>query len=433
MKRRDFLKNGTALAAGAWLASSGVSFGEQSTWTKEMPGTKGLNFPIRAITKPPGTHWFGYYDKLELDPTSRYALVMKANFDQRHPEPDDKVEIFMVDLEDDDRWTKLGESVAWGWQQGCLLQWIPGSKTDVIWNDREGDQFVSRIVNTQTGAMRTLPKPIYAISPDGKWAISTDFTRIDLMRPGYGYAGGKTTFDAFKAPKEVGIFWMDLETGQDKMIASLDEISKIPHLGKDVSGNFHWFNHLLVNTDGTRINFLHRWRRVPARESARNNDWVTRMFTCDPDGGNPFIIDPSGYTSHFIWRDPNHICAWTRPEGAKYHRFYLLEDKTGKATVVGPEKMTLNGHNTYLPNRNSEWILCDTYPDKDRYQWMYLYHVPSDRRVEIGQFFEPTKFVGEWRCDLHPRSSSDGKKIMFDSTHSGSRQLYLVDLSDFDG
>ena len=30
--------------------------------------------PVRAITKGPQYHWFGYYDKLQFDPTSRYVL-----------------------------------------------------------------------------------------------------------------------------------------------------------------------------------------------------------------------------------------------------------------------------------------------------------------------------------------------------------------------
>ena len=32
------------------------------------------------------------------------------------------------------------------------------------------------------------------------------------------------------------------------------------------------------------------------------------------DGGDVRVIDPSGHTSHFIWRDARHILAWTRPE-----------------------------------------------------------------------------------------------------------------------
>ena len=30
--------------------------------------------PIRAVTRGPGFHWFGYYDKLQFDPSGRYIL-----------------------------------------------------------------------------------------------------------------------------------------------------------------------------------------------------------------------------------------------------------------------------------------------------------------------------------------------------------------------
>src|SRR5678815_531763 len=95
--------------------------------------------PVRAITRGPKFHWFGYYDKLEFDPTSRYVLSNEVTFQGRQPKPDDVIKLGMIDLHNDDRWIDLAETSAWCWQQGCMLQWLPGSKTQVIFNDREGD------------------------------------------------------------------------------------------------------------------------------------------------------------------------------------------------------------------------------------------------------------------------------------------------------
>ena len=144
--------------------------------------------PCRAITRGPRHHWFGYYDKLEFDPTGRYVLGMAVDFEGRSPRADDAIEIGMVDLADNDRWVRLGESRAWGWQQGCMLQWRPGSRSEVLWNDREGDRFVCRIVDTATRRSRAIAWPIYTVSPDGRTGLSVDFRRIQDMRPGYGYA-----------------------------------------------------------------------------------------------------------------------------------------------------------------------------------------------------------------------------------------------------
>jgi hypothetical protein len=355
---------------------------------------------------------------------------MQVNFEYRSPAGNDVIRIGMIDLEKGDQWTELGESRAWGWQQGCMLQWIPGSSTDVIWNDREGSKFVSRIMNVKTKKMRTLPKAIYALTPDGKWGIGTEFSRIQNLRPGYGYAGVTDPYEEVKAPKEIGLYKINLQTGESTLLFSLADLAAIPHNGESVVDNFHWFNHLLVNTDGSRFTFLHRWRaKREDRQIMATSNFITRMVTADMNGKDLYLIDPSGFTSHFVWRDPTHIFAWTKPIGQNFG-FYLIEDKTGKYTRIGAEKMPVNGHQTYLPNHNNEWVLNDTYPLEKREQTLYLYHIPTDKRVELGRFYSPETYKGEWRCDLHPRFSPDGKKVVIDSTHEGKgRQMYLVDIS----
>ncbi len=41
------------------------------------------------------------------------------------------------------------------------------------------------------------------------------------------------------------------------------------------------------------------------------------------------------------------------------------------------------------------------------------------------------KFVGEWRCDLHPRCNQQGTEVFFDATHGGNgRQMYRVNIRD---
>ena len=155
----------------------------------------------------------------------------------------------------------------------------------------------------------------------------------------------------------------------------------------------------------------------------------TRLFTADPDGGNVFEMDPSGRTSHFIWRDSRHVMAfaWHPSHG---DRFYLYEDQTDRVTAVGPEDMMVNGHNTYLPGTGNAWILNDTYPDKQRLQHPYLYHIPTNRRVPLGHFPSPPEYAGEWRCDTHPCASRDGKLVTIDSPPgSNGRQVYLIDIS----
>ena len=381
--------------------------------------------PVRALTRGPRHHWFGYYDKLEFDPTSRYVLGMSTAFENRSPQPDDVIRVGLIDTKDKDRWKALGESRAWCWQQGCMLQWLPGSKTDVIWNDRDGDRFVSRILNVKTGRKRTLPMPVYAISPDARWAIAPDFRRLHHLRPGYGYAGIPDPHREVDTPRESGIWRMNLETGKVEMLFSVADIAGMDNR-LDTAGAKHWFNHLLYSPDGTRFVFLHRWRGPK-----QGTSFATRMITCDANGGDRYALDPHGKTSHFIWRDPQHILAWAY-HPSRGEKFYLYRDKSEHTEVVGPDVMTVNGHCTYLPG--NEWILNDTYPDKERKQHPYLFRVKTGERIPLGHFDSPAQYTGEWRCDNHPRFSPDGRSVVIDSPHGGNgRQLYLIDISTIVG
>ncbi len=376
--------------------------------------------PVRAITRGPKFHWFAYYDKLQFDPTGRYVLGMEVDFEHRSPRPDDVIRMGMVDLKDNDRWIELGESRAWNWQQGSMLQWLPGSKSQVIWNDRQDGRFVCHILDVHTRKRRTLPNPIYSVSPDGRWAVAPDFRRLNDCRPGYGYAGLPDPNKNVAVPDNVGIWRMDMRSGKQELMFSIADAVKVPNPHEEMTNAKHWFNHLLFNTDGSRLIFLHRWRAA-----RHGRSFATRMFTIGRDGKAPYILDPYGKTSHFIWRDRDHVLAWAWHPSQK-DKFYLYRDRTDQVEAIGPDVMTVNGHCSYLPG--NRWILNDTYPDKQRNQNVYLYDPAANRRIWLGHFPSPAQYTGEWRCDTHPRFSPDGKMVCIDSPHAGGRQMYLIDI-----
>ncbi len=303
-----------------------------------------------------------------------------------------------------------------------MLQWIPGSATSVIWNDRADDRYVSRILDVKSRKLRTVPYPVYCLSPDGRTAVNADFRRINDVRPGYGYAGLRDPLAYDLAPKDSGIFHVDLQKGTQKLIVSLRDVAKMGTIPNRQPGIKHYFNHLLFNPDGSRFVFLHRWRYPDGKR-------LTRMITARPDGSDLRILDDNGFTSHFIWRDPQHILAQSdqKPHGRGN---YLFEDKMGgRIEPVGQGVLDRYGHISYLPG--NRWILNDTYPDRNRIQTPHLYHVETGRRVNLGQFRLPKQYTGEWRCDTHPRFSRDGRLVVIDTPHQDQgRQLHLIDIGE---
>ncbi|MFV1963950.1 MAG: hypothetical protein ACC628_00900 [Pirellulaceae bacterium] len=413
--RRRFLQTTTWTAAGTALSA---------VLPRALDAAPSTGFPVRRITHGPKHHWFGYYDKFQFDPTGRYVLGMEVDFEHRSPRADDVIQVGMVDLADGDRWIELGRTTAWNWQQGCMLQWVPGSRTKILWNERDKDHFVCRILDVQTRESRIVPHPIYSVSPDGKSAVTPDFRRIQDVRPGYGYAGIKDPFVDDPAPEDSGILHIDLESGESKRILSLADISKRGTIPNEKPGIKHYFNHLLFSPDGSRFIALHRWRYPDGSR-------LTRMITARPDGSDLRMVVPNGYASHFIWRDAQHILVQSKNWlGNSNWSNFLFDDKEGGTVEeIGKGVLDSGGHISYLPG--NEWILNDTYPQgKERIQTPHLYHVATGKRVDLGHFPLPSEYTGEWRVDTHPRQSRDGRQICIDAPYQGEgRQLHLIDIS----
>src|SRR2546422_5876195 len=92
-----------------------------------------VRYPYITRVSDPGTKerpiytGFFFYQVLQFDATGRYLLGMRVYFENRDVTPTDRADIGYVDLKDGYKWTKIGETTAWNWQQGARLQWRPRS------------------------------------------------------------------------------------------------------------------------------------------------------------------------------------------------------------------------------------------------------------------------------------------------------------------
>ena len=320
----------------------------------EKPERAVVHVPYRILTQEGKSYWFGYYDKLLFDPSNRYVLGMEVDFDKREPRPDDEIRLGMFDLHNNNQWIEFGKTTAWCWQQGCMLQWLPGSDCEVIYNVRRDNGFGSVIQNVFTGKKRKFSRPIYTVSPNGKEALSIDFARLNETRPGYGYVGIQYDWTGRDHPDDDGIYLLDLETGKSKLVITYDQIVST-QTREDMKSVRSWFNHLLYNPNGTRFVFLHRWFRNPDNTGGR----YTRFFTANRDGSGICLLADHDMTSHFIWRNPTQILAWsTEPEGNYFH---IYTDQSNRVETIGKGILKQDGHCSYSPDRH--WISTDTYPD----------------------------------------------------------------------
>jgi hypothetical protein len=322
----------------------------------------------------------------------------------------------LVDLADGDRWMALGESRAWSWQQGSMLQWRPGSDTEILWNDVDtvgGEAaYVTRVLDVARGTLRTLPRPVHHVSPRGDVAVGSDFSRWAHMRPGYGYAAIPDPARDELAPATSTVYRIDLDTGEHEDLFDLAQIAAIPHSTRDLSTAKHYFSVLQFDRTGDRFLFFHRW--IPP-----GSGFQTRIFTANVDGSDLQVLTEDAGLSHMDWQEDGSVVVWTSSRGG-YARY---EIGVGYVETLYTYP---NGHLTFLPG--GQWMLTDTYPDEEGDQNPYLYNLWTDEIFVLGHFPSPGEYRGASRCDTHPRMSADGGFVVIDSPHDEGRQLHWIDV-----
>ncbi|ROO29165.1 hypothetical protein [Salinisphaera orenii] len=370
-------------------------------------------------------HTHSYYDINVFDSTSRYVAAHCVAFAERQPTADDSVEVGVIDLDDDARWIPVGTSHAWSWQQGPMAQWVPG-RTTLIWNDRDDDTFVTRVHDLASGTTRTLGRPSYAVDPNGRFTLSLNMARLQAVRPGYGYAGGRGARLSQRAPRGDGVWRQSLDDGGDTLVLSvrravrflMSRIGWRAYLRHTRSRYRYWFNHVKLSPDGRRFTVKLRFR-------TRGGGWNDRMgvsLTCNVDGSDLRLL--ASATSHVIWLDNRSLYFWQR-DG-----FYLYADEAPEGRrirQIAPEALGANAHVRYFPGSTRRFVFDTPYAEEID---LCVYDESDASARRIARFGNHRPSRGPFRCDLHPCPSPDGRRIVVTSLNDGGRQLYLLHGSD---
>lgn len=383
------------------------------------------HLPVQRVTEGPKHHFFGYFDKFPWDKSGRYLLSQEVDFTARQPLPGEKAVLGMIDLQDNNRFIKVAETNAWCWQQGCMFQWLNDAESKVIYNDLEGDHFVSRILDVKSGETTTLCRPVYCLSPDGKWALSLNFSRLDRERPGYGYPGASDKNELVNVPDDEGIWLVDLKNNTSKLIITVAQMTDL-YFRSDMEDGPGWFNHMLFSPDSKRIAFFHRWRIFD--KDGKPGWHVTHMFTANIDGSEIWPLNLENMSSHYTWVSDNQIINFSNRHKSGW-QYYLYTDKTHKSEVIAKDVFPGDGHCSY--SSDGKWMMTDSYPEEDDCRGLFLYNLESHEAFEIGRFYSDPSYPIPTRCDLHPNWSRDDRTVCIDSIHEGSRQIYTIDVSSF--
>ncbi len=376
-----------------------------------------------AITSGPDEHLLAsYYGINSWSADQRYVTILETPIKYRLPTENDPAKLGLVDLETGE-FIPLAETRAWNFQQGCMAHWL-GTHPDsrIIFNDLVDGKFVSIIMDIHTGQkLRMIPYPICAVSPDGKEAVSINFSRLRTTRKSYGYGGdGQDARLSVPFPDDDGLFLVDLETGTAKLLVSIHDVMELVPEVPD--GGIEYFNHILFSRKGGRIFWLAR--AIPDRN--------TTAFTVDRTGENLQRCFPDGWGgSHFDWLSEDQLMITGRYMAASnaHILFTVGEDNYRR---LGKGLLDYDGHGTFSPD--GKWMVTDTYPGNGNLheQKLYLMDMKTEAVLPLGRFIHPNEFRKNGKdaqCDLHPRWSPKGDMIGFNSVTTGERQVYIIKLT----
>lgn len=386
------------------------------------------SLPWRRLSPGDGAHcFFGYYDRCPWNEERSLHLALRVPQCERLPKRGETAEIGLL-RRDSSSFERLAETRCWCHQQGSMTLWlkhIPGAFVYNDYDEREG-KLLARVFQPGKGEIGRYGMPLYAISPDGRWGATLNFSRIP--RRGYSYADAVLETERHPDLDRDGLFLVDLRSGAIELLVSYRTLFAAHPVPYDLDDMYVWMNHIIFNCDSSRILFLFRH----CYNSLFPNNWRTHMFTVGVKGEELLCPLPEFYwkgsISHQIWGgSPREVLidANWRGQGSDYvvfdeRRLPLRAELVSKG--MGPM-----GHLIFSPD--GQWLLADTYPDASGFQRLALVKRSSGELRELGRFghFQPAGTSVDVRCDLHPRWSQDGELITVDSIHEGPRSVFLLE------
>ncbi|MEZ8914107.1 hypothetical protein AB6D87_11720 [Vibrio lentus] len=397
-----------------------------------------------------------FYDTSPISPSGKYIALFELPYEDRTPSPGDTGFVVVIELTTRNIIYR-SETAAWDTQLGAQVQW--GRKDDELYFNRlNGTSIYGVVVNLFKNKEESLPQPIYMISPNGKYAVSTCLKRISNVQKGYGVVLNKSdTPTNLGASNLDGVIITDLISKEWRMVLSYQDIyekliEKFHDLDMD-KGGFYGF-HTKWNPKFDRIMLVLRW--LPVNSSKTKN----YLITFNSDGGDiKMLVDadrwvgghhpnwcPDGENIIMNLMFPNPKFNFGKAEllFEKFFRKLKLRfhsnHKHLKLSIINDFDGTISTFNNNVFGSGHP-VMCDGYVITDAY---------PNERVALRNGDVPLRLIGpssceviaflhtkpkysnkvEWRIDPHPSIDRTGTKLVFNARSGDFRGVYIMDIEN---
>lgn len=371
----------------------------------------------------PGSETFaGYYEIQPMCADGKAVLAHASKASRMALTGDEPAQVGWFDIASGE-WHPVAQTHLWCWQMGARLRWWDSAGPRTLAFNAILDGAPAHCLAKEGGALQKhCDTALFDANEEAGVGLGLNFARLAKCRPGYGYPALDDPFADENLPEGDGVTLVDLESGKAQLAYAMPQFaSLVPEASRD---EYHYLNAALLSPKATRFTVL--YKRLPNPEDVHG--WTVDAVIGNCDGSRLIHVPLKGRASHYWWIDEDRI-VYTSNDGIG-SEYVVFDCRDGSLRPLSEATPGVDGH----PSRHlasGAWV-TDTYPDLYSEQALYVLESTGEgrselERRELGRLLADKRYQDEWRCDLHPRWSRDGKSILVDSTHEGHRALYLVD------
>jgi hypothetical protein len=391
---------------------------------------------VRVVAETPQghQHYFGFHDVSPWSPDDQTMVLLRVpKVLKSTPQAADTAEVCLWNPGENDP-QPIGTTHAFNWQQGARAQWVLGAVGPrVMVNDLDEGRPVTRFYDAESGSWSNGIPAVYSVHPSGAFGLAPDWYRLARLWRDYSYDLPTSNCQTCGEPGDLR--QVDLASGEEGVIVPIAEARRLCGQGTNAEGS-DFISHAMFSPQGTRFCFMYR-------RFSEDHALFSFFLVCNSDGSDLRVLAKEK-CSHFDWLDEDRVVIWTRKlpgqaaalraggltkrfpfkqviqlirtfsPGLKQSLFaemYYEVDYRQPSVMkpVGQGALEQDGHPMFTPDRS--WMVTDTYAFEGS-QPLILFR------------------MADVKCDLHPRLDRAGRRVAVDSAHSGSRQLYVVDIGE---
>ena len=341
--------------------------------------------------------FFGYHDKINC---FENKILFHENFKKN----------FYVGYIYKNKFYRLKKTELCSWQLGSQLQWI--SQKKIIFNCYENNKPKSVVYDILSKSkFKTYNYLIYNLCNQKKKFVSLDFNKLYIYRKWYGYKlKGKKNFnislnDTLKI--------VDLKNGKILHEISNDLVCKKI---KKKKNQHMYFNHATFSPSGDVILFF----LIDGANISRE----IYVILYHLKKKKIQYIKKIKNISHYCWLDNKNIIYTSLKKNYKCD--YMIYNFHKKKNLKLGLNIKIDGHPMINPKKKN-LVLTDTYPNKFGFQKLIVFDLLKKKIIWQTDLKFSTHFLFGERCDLHPKWSDDGKKIVVDYAIKNQRLVRSYD------